>query len=142
MITQEIRGQPINTRNDLMDMREIMPDADFFRGLDCRPIIYLLDDNSQPVPVDADNFLAYLDQHAEFDRWRVAEDWIDDVRVSTVFLGIDHGLMEPEPILFETMVFGGKLDDYTVRYTTWHEAEVGHKVIVDMVKEAERVVDA
>ena len=51
--------------------------------------------------------------------------------VSTVFLGIDHGILDDgPPILFETMVFGGTHDLWRQRYATWGEAERGHEVIV------------
>lgn len=57
-----------------------------------------------------------------------------EVRVSTVFLGIDHGFgISAKPILFETMVFGGKHDGRQVRYCTWGEAVKGHKAMVDKV---------
>ena len=49
------------------------------------------------------------------------------VRVSTVFLGLDHSFGGGKPILFETMIFGGKPNDYQEQYTTWEEAEAGHK---------------
>lgn len=48
------------------------------------------------------------------------------VYVSTVFLGLDHGWGGP-PLLFETMVFGGKHSDQQDRYSTWAEAERGHR---------------
>ncbi len=56
------------------------------------------------------------------------------IRISTVFLGIDHdfGGSGP-PILFETMIFGGEHDEYQERYTTWDQAEAGHKRAVEMV---------
>jgi len=57
------------------------------------------------------------------------------IRVSTVFLGIDHGYDEDVPILFETMIFGGEHDEYQERYTTWEEAEIGHAKAVKMCKE-------
>ena len=54
----------------------------------------------------------------------------DEVRVSTVFLGIDMGFGDGPPVLFETMVFRGH-DDWREegceRYCTWDEAEAGHK---------------
>lgn len=50
-----------------------------------------------------------------------------DVWVSTVFLGLDHSFGGKKPILFETMVFGGLYDQYQERYSTWKEAEAGHK---------------
>jgi hypothetical protein len=69
--------------------------------------------------------------------------------VSTVFLGLDHGFWKT-PMFFETMVFKKvkpkkipilkqvvdreSMDDYTARYTTWTQAEIGHKRIVSMVR--------
>ena len=42
-----------------------------------------------------------------------------NIRVSTVFLGLDHRYSgQGKPILFETMVFGGKLDMEQERYYT------------------------
>ncbi len=49
-----------------------------------------------------------------------------DVRVSTVFLGLDHSWDGGPPLLFETMIFGGAHNDYQERYSTWEEAEKGH----------------
>jgi hypothetical protein len=49
-----------------------------------------------------------------------------DTLVSTVFLGLDHSHGFGPPQLFETMVFGGKLDDYQRRYSTAAEARDGH----------------
>ena len=53
-------------------------------------------------------------------------------RVSTVFLGINHQFGVREPLWFETMVFPKKnyreLD--MERYTTWEEAEKGHKQMI------------
>ena len=65
---------------------------------------------------------------------RVAEDHIGDLYVSTVFLGLDHhhGLDSDRPLLFETMVCRGEEStDCQERYTTWEEAEVGHRQIVE-----------
>jgi len=54
------------------------------------------------------------------------------VRVSTVFLGIDHGF-GGKPMWFETMVFGGKLNQEQDRYETWDKAVAGHKAMVKRV---------
>jgi hypothetical protein len=50
-------------------------------------------------------------------------------RVSTVFLGLDHSFGFGPPLLFETMLFGkGQwVDEYCERYSTWQEAEDGHR---------------
>ena len=64
----------------------------------------------------------------------VADQDVDGVRVSTVFLGIDHRFAtNGPPILFETMVFGGHLDGEMKRYETWEQAEAGHRKIVERV---------
>lgn len=55
------------------------------------------------------------------------DDLSDGTRVSTVFLGIDHNFSGGPPLLFETMIFGGANDGYQVRYSTWAEAEDGHR---------------
>ena len=69
------------------------------------------------------------------DARRVAKTEIDDILISTVFLGIDHNfIIKGPPILFETMVFGGNLDEELVRYCTYEEAERGHKNMVQRVK--------
>jgi hypothetical protein len=81
----------------------------------------------------------------EWARWydkadRRVADWQgtvngQDVRVSTVFLGIDHDFSKDgPPILFETMVFGGERDQEQERYATWEEAEDGHAKFVSLMK--------
>jgi hypothetical protein len=98
---------------------------------------WVLDAERHPVAVDT------LEEWAEF--WaneatrRVGWDEFDPgIQVSTVFLGIDHRYHgEGPPILFETMVFGLSVedDDFQLRYSTWDDAETGHKVVVRKVKE-------
>ena len=65
----------------------------------------------------------------------VASDFIGDVRVSTVFLGLDHSWGNGPPLIFETMIFGGPHDQYQERYTTWEQAEAGHAKALAIVKE-------
>jgi hypothetical protein len=51
----------------------------------------------------------------------------DEVTVSTVFLGLDHGWNDNKPpVLFETMVFINESGGDMERYATWDEAEAGH----------------
>ena len=76
----------------------------------------------------------------EWARWfekadrRVAKTDVAHVNVSTVFLGVDHRFGdEGPPLIFETMVFGGPLDGEQDRYSTWDEAEAGHKRMVERV---------
>lgn len=72
---------------------------------------------------------------------QVAETWVTPaIRVSTVFLGLNHQWGSGAPLLFETMVFGlgedHPLADYQERYSTWHEAEQGHEAVVALVRQA------
>jgi hypothetical protein len=57
----------------------------------------------------------------------------DQILISTVFLGLDHRFGQGDPVLFETMVFGGPLDQHQDRYTTYNKAELGHKKMVKKV---------
>lgn len=61
----------------------------------------------------------------------VGDTTIDDVSVSTIFLPVS---LEDPPRLWETMIFGGKFDQYQERYTTHDEAVLGHEKAVKMVR--------
>jgi hypothetical protein len=63
----------------------------------------------------------------------VSHTQIADIEVSTVFLGIDHQFFAGPPLLFETMVFGGDLDQTCRRCSTWDEAEAQHEEILSEV---------
>lgn len=56
------------------------------------------------------------------------------VFVSTVFMGLNHSFDLDRPLWFETMIFGGKHDQYQERYETLDEAEAGHKRAVKLAK--------
>lgn len=56
------------------------------------------------------------------------------VTVSTVFLGLDHGFGGPSR-WFETLTFGGKLDQEMERYETISDAERGHDLWCQAVRE-------
>ena len=89
----------------------------------------------QYVVVEGD-VLAWAEKFEVLDR-RVAIDYVGDVRVSTVFLGLDHRFLPGgPPILFETMIFGGKFDQFQRRYTCWSRAKAGHQRALRRVREA------
>jgi hypothetical protein len=66
----------------------------------------------------------------------VASDDVSDSRISTVFIGLDHNFGLGPPLLFETMVFGGPLDQECERYSTLEGARRGHEEMVQRVKSA------
>ncbi len=58
-----------------------------------------------------------------------------DAGKTTVFLSMDHNFGgRGAPLLFETMVFGGPLDEEQERYADWSQAEQGHKRMVKRVR--------
>lgn len=64
----------------------------------------------------------------------VARDFVGKVEVCTVWLGFDHSFRGREPVLFETVVFGGRMDQYHRRYTTEDQACAGHARVLASVR--------
>ena len=59
--------------------------------------------------------------------------------ISTVFLGMNANQIDTliggeQPMLFETMVFGGEFDQRMWRYSSYGEAKRGHWIIVDQIR--------
>lgn len=106
---------------------------------------YTLDDKHQIVPTT--DIMVWGKFRQDHSRRRVAATQVGTIWVSTVFLGIDHGLGEitgERPVLFETMAFAdtngedkSKLGDEieTCRYCTWDEAVAGHAEMVARLSE-------
>lgn len=112
-----------------------------------------------PMAVDMMTWARWFE---DFDKRQIAETIIDDtpteitigfpgrertymrpkIRVSTVFLGLNHNLHDTEPVLFETMVFGGPLDQETWRYSSYDEAERGHEEAVVKARKATAQIKA
>jgi hypothetical protein len=68
---------------------------------------------------------------------RVALDEYGEIRVSTVWLGLDHNWGNGAKAIFETMVFGGKHDEEQWRYATEAEARAGHAEVCSAVFRSE-----
>lgn len=82
-------------------------------------------DGQTPVPVA--DVMEWARMFGDTERRRVAHDILSDkVRVSTVFLGLDHSWGGGPPLLWETMIFGGPHDEYQERYSTYADAVAGH----------------
>jgi hypothetical protein len=61
---------------------------------------------------------------------RVAETYAGALRVSTVFLGLDHNFDKiGPPVVFETMIFSRSewSEEYCERYSSWDAAVAGHR---------------
>lgn len=90
---------------------------------------YILDGHNA---VPCDDLMKWAKWIEKADR-HVAQETRGEVRVSTVFLGLDHSFGGPTPILFETMIFGGEHDGYQQRCSTWDEAAEMHKRACELV---------
>jgi len=84
---------------------------------------YILEGHT-PVKTD---LMTWARWHEDINNRIVKKTNIGDVKVSTVFLGLNHNWGDGAPLLFETMIFGGEHDEYCDRYSTWEEAEMGHE---------------
>ena len=94
---------------------------------------YILDGHK---PVECDDVIEWAKWFESNNRTVAKTKISKDVDVSTVFLGLDHNFLceDGKPLLFETMIFGGKLDQELWRYSTWEEAEAGHVKAVGKCK--------
>jgi hypothetical protein len=95
---------------------------------------YVLDENGEPV---AETDLLAWGRWMESGNRRLAFTKTERSEVSTVFLGIDHGHGGIAPVLWETMVFGGPLDQEQARYASKTAALAGHVATVDRVRALE-----
>lgn len=92
-------------------------------------IYYILKDKT-PIQVERTEWVNSFseDRHVRIDEF-------GSILVSTVFLGLDHNYEgKGEPLLFETMIFGGKHDQYQTRCSTWDEAVIQHEEACKLVR--------
>lgn len=82
------------------------------------------------------NMLEVASLLSQPDYRRVARDVVDDIVVSTVWLGIAHGDVDGKPLIFETLVFGSERDALTRRYATEAAARAGHAEVLEEVRAA------
>lgn len=95
---------------------------------------YILE-GKEPKPVDdLLHWARWYENNA--DARRVLKTEVHFSSISTVFLAMDHRFGDGPPLLFETMIFGGEHDGDQWRYSTWDEAEAGHKRAVELVKKS------
>lgn len=86
-----------------------------------------------------------LREHAEWMTRHYPERWVGcwergDVLVSTIFLGLDHNFWgDGPPLLFETMILGGRHDRHQVRCSTYDEAERNHELAMRLVMSDEEI---
>lgn len=106
---------------------------------------YVLEgDDNKVVETDLLTWARWLENANRHVAWTQVT---SQITVSTVFLGIDHRFDDKgPPLLFETMVFapdhvkpeGGDWfwGNWMWRYSSWDDAETGHKAAVRRVRAA------
>lgn len=88
---------------------------------------YILSASGDPVPEsDVMTWAIWFSEHSN-DRQIARTELPNGSVVSTVFLGLDHSFGGREPQLYETMIFGGPLDETQDRYATRQAAINGHE---------------
>lgn len=94
---------------------------------------YILDENNKPIRSTIVDYGKWLQENPE--KKVVKQEDIDDIRISTVFLGLDHAWPKDnvKPLLWETMIFGGEHDQYMDRYTSYEDALKGHQIALNLV---------
>lgn len=101
--------------------------------------LYILDENGSPIK--AESYQEWGRFFEDRDKRRVALDVFEqdgqEITVSTVFLGMDHGWDKSpnhKPVLWETMIFGGPRSEWMDRYTSKGAALEGHQRAVLLAK--------
>lgn len=99
---------------------------------------YILDNNHKPVHKPVLESAKWMEDNPN--RKTVGYDELtdlngDEVRVSTVFLGLNHSWNSKELVLWETMIFGGEHDQgYQERYASYEQAIEGHQKAINFIK--------
>jgi hypothetical protein len=101
--------------------------------------LYCLNDDHSVAPIeDVATWGRWMEDADRTVELTVGATW----RVSTMFLGIDYCWLGGEPILFETMTFGGPRAGEMLRYHSWDEAVIGHRGEVEATLRAIAGVNA
>lgn len=76
----------------------------------------------------------------------VARDVVLDCVVSTVWMGLDHSFGDTDagalPLVYETMVFGGRCSETCERYTSEADALAGHARMIELVRQEHQAWEA
>lgn len=90
---------------------------------------YYREENGAPVPCTR---AEWISQFRWNNRWHRVTYLRGQIRVSTIFLGLNHNFGDGPPLLYETMVFrGADGGDDCERYSTRAEAIAGHERMVE-----------
>jgi hypothetical protein len=101
---------------------------------------YILDADGEPQPCDVLTWGAWFETHDK----HVADDVVGETRISTVFFGVDlrlvGGIDHGQPVLWETMIFGGPCHLHHYRFTSERAALAKHTALVAQLRAEKGVV--
>jgi hypothetical protein len=91
-----------------------------------RPTFYILDDQGNPIPEP--DLRRWEEWFACFENRALKHDTVSrSARVSTVFVGLDYNFWRKgPPLLWETMILGGRHGGTCERYASRKDAVAGH----------------
>jgi hypothetical protein len=72
----------------------------------------------------------------------VSKTTVGEAEVSTVFLGMNHQWGSGPPLIFETMIFGGKWESHCWRWSTRAQSVAAHDQIVAVLRDGKSPEDA
>ena len=90
----------------------------------------LLDGTTTPMPADILSYLAWAKTNSR----TVSSHVLDDCRVSTMFMCLNLRMAPGPPLLFETLILGGKFDGWLWQYQTWEAASAFHDRVVACIE--------
>ncbi len=94
----------------------------------------ILDEKKNVIIVNGMSDKRYQKMWLDPGQRRIQVENVGDFRISTFFLGMNHG-SEEKPLWFETMIFGeGDLGGYCERCETYTESLVQHKRVLKKAK--------
>ena len=95
--------------------------------------VYILVDKKPVVCEDLEAWRKWVEK---LENRKVAHDFVGDVRIKTIFLGLDVSMkfLDEKPEFFETVILGGEFDSYRARTATWEDALDAHAGAVKLVR--------
>jgi hypothetical protein len=85
-------------------------------------------------PIEAVKYMANSKEERRLALDQLIDEEGEMTTVVTTFLVIDHAVLAPFPVLWETYVYRRE-HEFFQRYSSIEEARVGHEGIVNMLKE-------
>lgn len=90
---------------------------------------FLALDKLTPVQCTLDEWLIFESSPSHF----IAQEFINGMKITTRFCGIDHFPDEDSPFLYETTISGGLFDGEELRYDSRQKAMQGHVMVCQSI---------